>query len=290
MGFGLKSPTGKAVSLRFVLFCALVFSLAGCLGDSVKPHNGALGTEVPDTTMAAALAHATDGISIQNAKVGDCVTYELNYRINADPVIMSQILKHKLLSITQATNSVTYNLFEDLYEYMPSGAPSNQVHRQLPLDFSLAPAPAPSSPWHNCAGQVTDDGDGIKYDCVRYYNLEADDALVDAPEAVKQKPNCLGFANCQIPVHHVKYDAVKFLNGQQVNKVTIEANFSSAIPDLLYILNSDGSISYTEASTSFCTATIVTGGPDNSNYLLRQCYVLQDMNTGGTGDCSPATP
>ena len=277
---------------RLLCLTGFAFTLTGCLGSSVHPQNGALGVEVPATTVINALTHAVAGISIANAKIGDCVTYEENYRINTDPVIMSQLIKHKLLSITNGTNTITYNLFEDYYEFQPSGAIKDEVHRQLPLEFEEQAPPNNKNlvlSDNPCNGQVRDDGDGIKYDCIRYFNLETDERAVNAPAAVKQKPNCLGFANCQIPGQHIMYDAVKYLKGQEVNKVTIEAHFSRDIPDLFYLRNSDGSYDYTEASTSFCTTTIETA-PDNTKYLARFCSVLRDMNTGSTGDCLPPSP
>ena len=264
--------------------------LTGCMGTHIKARNAPLGKEASASAVLSAYEQATSGISIANAKVGSCATYELNYRINADPVIMSQLVKYKLLGISAAAQSVVFNVFEDSYDFFPSGAIKNQVHRQLSLAFQTnSIRPLFTAPASQCNGKVRDDGDGIKYDCVRYYNLKTDDVPVPAPLAVQEKPDCLGFAGCNIPVHHISFDAVKFLHGKEVNKTTVDARFSTAIPDLFYLPQPDGSYVYTQASTSFCTTTVETG-PDNSNYIVRFCSVLRDMQPDGNGDCFPPTP
>jgi len=302
------------MTIRRLFFVAIAaFCFTSCLND-IKEESAPLGVEAQATDVQNVVDKATGDITIATAQVNDCVTYEDNYRIETGEVTMTSLFKHKLMSIVDATDTVTFNLFEDYYNYFQSGAQKDEAHRQMTLPFKksgtltsaqirtldtvrpskytlLNNTPITDTTATNlCDGVKKTGADGVDYDCIKYYNLAYDDRTIPAPIAVQQKANCGGFANCQIPGHYLQYDMVKFLSGDVVKKVTLQGHFSSTIPDLFFIRGSDGSYSYTPAATSLCTTSLEPIG--DTKYLVTFCSVLRDVSkaSAGGGDCYPHTP
>jgi hypothetical protein len=290
----------RPIWISIVVFACSAL-LTGCLDDP-KPQDAPLGNEANPADVQTAIDRVLTGISITNAKVGDCVTYEENYKVEVGDTVPTNLIKHKLMSINDSADVEVFNLFEDYFEFTGSGAIKDEAHRQLPLTLKKGARNAELSSLTSkmlahplavgsnlCDGTVKDDGDGVKYDCLRYFNLGVDDLPETPPDAVMKKKDCGGMANCQMAGHHLSYDSVKFLQGAQVHRVLVRAHFSSDIPDLLFVRASDGSLSYTPASTHLCNTQLVAVG--NSKYLVTFCSVLKDVQKAATTDaCFPPTP
>jgi hypothetical protein len=119
-----------------------------------------------------------------------------------------------------------------------------------------------------------DDGDGLKYNCIRYFNVKSESRLVPAPVQMQNKANCAGLTNCQVAGTLIEYDQVKFLQDQIVKRVKLSAHFSAEVPDLNYVRTADGHYMYTPAATSFCTEGLQEY--NGTKYMVTLCSVLRD--------------
>jgi hypothetical protein len=263
-----------------VMAAAVAVCVSGCI-PNIEEKDADLGTESSPDDVQKAVDSATSNISIINAQVGQSVTYEENYRVESGNVTMTKRFKHELESLTQDSTSLQCTIKEDLWTFTPSGDIKQEVHQSLDFRFrknriTLSQFMTPKAASGTlCDGVVRDDGDHIKYDCLKYYNLKFESRQVDAPTAVHGKTGCMGLDKCQIDGYYVEYDQVKFLSNQVVRRVKLMAHLTSQVPDLYYMIDADKHYVYTPAATSFCTMSLEK--IEENKYLVTMCTVLRDF-------------
>lgn len=292
--------TSFAAALVILLVAGTVFTSVSCI-KKIEEKDAPLGVESSPADVQKVVDAATAGITIATGKISQSVTYEENYRVEIGPVIMSKRYSHRLLDIKEDATTVLFALFEDLWTFFPSGAIRDEAHRELDLKFNKSSAPTtggaptlalsaaqigmklasgfndfihPSAVTDTCTSQTLDDGDGIKYNCIRYFNVHSEHRLVDVPAAMQNKSNCGGAPSCQFGGTYIEYDQVKFLQDKMVRRVNLSAHFSKDIPDFNYLRGGDGKYSYTPAVSSFCTMGLEQ--VENQKYLVTLCSVLRD--------------
>lgn len=280
------------MKIQFMLFRLLAIGLlflfnSSCTPD-IKEQKAELGVETNPQELNKALENALGGISIANTRVGDSVTYEFNQRIELGPFVRTGQMTQTLLAIKNEDAPVPrdhikrYIFFADEYSFnIQNGQIEDEKHVERPplnvdLSFGAGALQANST---DCDGVDVVDENGLVYDCIKHFNLKISEGLEPAPAAVQAKPNCMGFANCMIPVKSVTYDEVKWRLGESVQTVTLTYKFAKDIPDVMYIASADGGLSgYLPPVVSFCQRTHMDY--NGQDIIVTVCNVLRDFERG----------
>ena len=96
----------------------------------------------------------------------------------------------------------------------------------------------------------------------KYYNLKHHEGPVAAPDAVKQKANCLGLHDCQMFVTHMEYDEVNWYRDGSLKRVR-----------WTYEISPDGP--YLAAMTTVCAAQEVPY--EDTRVYVRNCRYVVDF-------------
>lgn len=96
----------------------------------------------------------------------------------------------------------------------------------------------------------------------KYYNLKNHEGPVAVPDAVKQKANCLGLADCKMHVYHLEYDEVNWFKDGSLKRIRWTYEISPDAP-------------YLGAMTTVCAAQEVPY--EDTKVYVRNCRYVVDF-------------
>lgn len=98
---------------------------------------------------------------------------------------------------------------------------------------------------------------------VAFHNLAVRQVALNLPELVKQKPGCLGFANCQIRSDLITYDIVFLIADGTTRTNSVEWYISSEVPFFSGVIKQ-------------CASTFMP--VESVRVLVKQCVEVVDFN------------
>jgi hypothetical protein len=272
MGLGMMVEKNLSRLLK-TTFKVLI--LAAALGCSKEPEESLapLGLEANPADINQALTKALGSASVHNAKVGQMVHYEENYRVDLNTVTKLTDNVRQLIQIKDNPISRTYVLNDDFYQYDNSGAIKDEKHSEVAVEYQKNPPTISaiktmSSGDPDC-GKERQLGDGETYDCIGYYNLSAVDVAEPAPALARLRANCSNIPDCSLPSVAINFDRVYFLKNKIVYRENLKFSISEKIPIL-----------FPEADllpfNYFCVSSRYEAS--TSSFWVNRCTVLRDLS------------
>lgn len=257
--------------LKITISLTLLSATLGCEEPKEKKANA--GASSSPIEIEDALRKAIGNASILNAKEGQMVHYEENYRVDLQSVIKITDNIRELVQIKESPVTRVYVL-NDLYrEYDNAGTIVDEKFSETAIEFQKNPPRVASefqafTASNQECGEVRKSGNGKDYDCVGYYNFNSWTGEEDVPARTKLRPNCGNVPNCKLPVTVITFDRVYFYKGEIVDRETLNFSISKLIPMLfedvgLWPFN------------YFCIGRTYDAG--NTSYWVNRCTVLRDM-------------
>lgn len=271
MGIDMKITKLKKL-FRIAGAAVLFVALVNC-GKDIKVGLKDLGVESSPDDIDQALDQAALGASLTKAKPGQVVHFEENYTVDLNAVIrIADVIRTFKTSTTDSTGTKFF-MNEDFFAYDVDGNVKEEKHSEVTYEMKKAMEAASLAMQANSAstnevcGAVTEDTDGSKFDCIRYYNFKSVHTVEPPPAKAKARPNCGNIPNCQLPVTKITFDRVKLLAGKFVQKEIFEISASSVVPFLFPDLGLP--INY------FCLSKLYHS--EERSYFVNKCTVLRDL-------------
>ncbi len=271
MGIDMTNTKFKKLS-RFAGLTLVFMALVNC-GKDIKVGLKDLGTESSPDAIDQALQQAAAGASLANAKTGQIVHFEENYTVDLNAVIRIADFIRTFKSRVDDSTGSKFFMNEDYYGYDVDGNVKEEKHSEVTYEMKKAMEAASAAIKANSAssneicGAVTQDADGKKFDCIRYYNFNTVHTVEAPPAKAKARPNCGNIPGCQLPVTKISFDRVKLLEGKFVQKEIFEIGASSTVPFLFPDLGMP--INY------FCLSKLYQS--EERSYFVNKCTVLRDL-------------
>lgn len=230
--------------------------------------SGDFGEEVSVDAVNAVFSKAVKDIDPNKIKVGESVTHIVNLRVeNSERFKPTFWGRTTILSRVNTNDALVFNVkteekdmsydppeekvYEDEMRFSKANA-INQINSELTVNFSKAS--------NNAVQTMASEGKPVN---TKYYNLKNYEVVLDLPEAVRNRPNCLGINNCKMNIHHLEFDEVNWYKSGAVKKVRWTYEVSPDVP-------------YLAAMTMVCAAQLIDY--EGSKVYVRNCRYAVDFN------------
>ncbi len=241
---------------------ALVSLLMGCMRAKEEPAD--LGPEVSREELDAALMWGTEGVTLDNLREGQYLTYNINRRIeNEETTILLGSLK---VTVQEPTDNGTFIRFPLLIERQERMA-DNTFKPKTSEDWIDV-----SKPVLIPSGQMFAKANAKSTERITYHRLRKSAAVLPPPALVRAKPDCGGLNPCELPVRYVQFDLVQWKNDKDFTKVAVDFTFSAATPFLPF---GSGLDEWSGLLISNCQSTYVP--ISGRSVYVRDCQILEDF-------------
>lgn len=258
---GLDLSMKKVLQISTLLF--FCFTILSC--NKGKETEGDFGQEYDEADLNKVISKAVQNLDPSKMKKDESVSHIVNLRVeNSERFKPMMWDRSTILARSETAETLTFHLkveekdmsveppeektYEDVIEYKKtSPAALTKMYGEL------------AAMNHNGVRMAT----AAKPTKIKYYNLKDYPLVLDAPEAVSKRPNCIGLQDCKINVHHLEFDEVTWYNDGKVIKVRWTYEIS---PDVPYLAN----------MTTVCAAQLIDY--EGSRVYVRNCRYAVDFN------------
>ena len=249
----------------FVLFISALITLSCEKGHEIKAD---FGEEVAVEAVEDVLSKASQDLDPTKAQVGQSVTRTVNLRVeNSERFRPTFWDRQTLIDKTDTTDKYALHLKIEEKD-LSVDPPEERTYEDDIVFKKVAVTPQMFSE----LASVSIDGSqkdakasaaSNKPVATKYYNLKYSQDKVSAPEAIQKKPNCLGFQDCKINVHHLEYDEVNWYKDGALKRIRWTYEISSEVP-------------YLGGVTTVCAAQQIPY--ESIQVYVRNCRYVVDFN------------
>jgi len=280
MGLGMKRSlwVWHGIHLGLALLIPLFLTvMVGC--KKAKAFKEDLGPEVSGQAIDDALGKAVQGANFDYIRVGQFISYSSNRRLEAEETTIN--LGNRRIEVTNRQDSAdgsqaTFNLQITKSDRMGDGGFETVIFEE-PLvlnvgSFSAALNDVRPTSEKALRAQVLRAMAGAP-ERVSYHHLRESSAVIDPPDAVKNRAGCGGLSPCKIPVSYIQFDMVIWKSTTEYQKIALDFAFSTVTPYLPFGESFD---QFNGLMITDCRSTYVP--IESRTVYVRDCLSIDDFN------------
>lgn len=275
-----EKPLRKILKQTAIIF-SLSFFILSCGIDEPTQSTKSLGQQANPDDIQKALDTALSEVDVLTLNKDDYVYYEENYRVELGGIIRQADLLRQLKLIEDLEGEVRYTFHQLLALYNASGnevVDESESEVVFNIPKSTSPSQLSSMSFQDEDGELPDgcfeepkESNGIKYDCLRYYNFEFTRGQQSPPQLARERENCSNIPSCQLRTYTLKFEIAKFYKQRLVDR---EIHHVVLSPDIPFMLPDMGIL----PSLSYCVSKVLN--TDERSYFVNFCTVLRDLYRG----------
>lgn len=261
MGLNLIMKT----TAQFLATILLSLTLLSC--NKGKESEGDFGVEANEGELTKAISKAVGQLDPTQMKKDQSVSHIVSLRVeNSERFRPMMWDRTTILARSDKPNALVYNILVEEKDMSVDPVEEKTYEDEIIIEKT---APITSLTKANEDLTVINQSDikttssSGKPKQVKYYNLKDYPLVMDAPEAVKNRPNCGGLKDCKFNVHHLEFDEVTWYTDGKVIKIKWTYEIS---PDVPYLAN----------MTTVCAAQLIDY--EGSRVYVRNCRYAVDFN------------
>ena len=239
--------------LRLAFVSLAAVTLLSC--NKGRETEGDFGQEFSVDEVNSVFSKAVDRLDPSKIKVGESVTHIVSLRVeNSErfrPVFWD---RSTILSKVDTSDRLSFNVKTEEKD-LSVDPPEEKVYEDEMTFKKVSHVTQMNSEF---SAKATSKPESIKY-----YNLKHYPMVLDAPEEVKKKANCLGLQDCKMNINHVEFDEVTWYKDGTVKKIKWTYEVSPDVP-------------YLAAMTTVCAAQLIDY--EGSKVYVRNCRYAVDFN------------
>lgn len=266
------------IHLSLVLLIPVFLTvMLGC--KKAKAFKEDLGPEVSGQAIDDALGKAVQGANFDYIRVGQFISYSSNRRLEAEETTIN--LGNRRIEVTNRQDSAdgtqaTFNLQITKSDRMGDGGFETVIFEE-PLVLNVSSFSAalgnvrPTSEKALRAQVLRAMADTPER--VSYHHLRESSAVIDPPDAVKNRVGCGGLSPCKIPVNYIQFDMVIWKSTTEYQKIALDFAFSTVTPYLPFGESFD---QFNGLMITDCRSTYVP--IESRTVYVRDCLSIDDFN------------